>query len=116
MQLLTAGFKLNICILIFVLCRKKISVQLCLPGLHWHTLGWQNHAKVKIVRVAANIFATFSARFVVKSGICCFLENSKFFCIFNDENTLFSKSAKKLSSFRKKHIYIFPILGGGADD
>jgi len=36
-----------------------------------------------------------------------------FWGIFNSENKLFSKGAKKWSSFRKKLIYFFPLLGGG---
>ena len=35
---------------------------------------------------------------------------SKFFVIFNGENTLFTKSAQKWSRFRKKLLYFFPYL------
>ena len=38
---------------------------------------------------------------------------SKFFGIFNGENTLFSKSAQKMVQFQKKILYIFSTSRGG---
>ena len=42
---------------------------------------------------------------------------SKFFGIFNGENTLFSKSAQKMVQFQKKNtLYFFHFQGGGGQD
>ena len=67
------------------------------------------------------IFSDFTDKAVEDAKSCWpkkffhFFENfSKFFGIFKGENTLFSKSAQKWSSFRKKLLYIFPLLGGGS--
>ena len=100
--------------------------------------SWENYVAAKIARVAADIsrvaadisrVAANISRVVVDKAVeeakSCWPKNFfslfftffKFFGIFKGENTLFSKSANKWSSFRKKLLYFFPLLvGGGAPD
>ena len=82
--------------------------------------------KAKIAHLAAKILyvEAIIARIAAKSGIwqkfAClkvvlsfFEKFLKFFGIFNGENTLFTKSDKKCSSFRKNYFIFFHNRGGG---
>ena len=62
---------------------------------------------------AGKIWHLRRQKFVCLKVVLSFFEFFKNLWDFNGENTLFTKSAQKWSSFRKKILYFFHNKGGG---